>query len=655
MRARTRLIASRMRCDEVHRQALAIHSMPSTPNATPSFVPTAASAPLFTPLPSMTPSSPPKPSPSKTELKDRLKELEDELNRVRLERGSETPPHMRCPITLQRLSDPVVCADGHAFERRAITQWLRHNLTNPLTGAELPNRVLIPSIGLRDAVREWEAQHGREPAVAPTIASPPAAGPPSPPDSNEEEDDGGDGIDEVQPSANELRVQRATAAIQIAIRRARGPPLLSEVDLLPPAAGAAQAEAETRDGPPSEMEVLGAVHELADLAVGSGLPQGESEAEQALVVAAVNAIATELPPIGDGGQITLDQARDIAALAVERGRERAVAVIAARELEALAAALQAAVTAGREAGVARLEAAVEHAADSAVAPALQAATGPPVELVAVLAAGTAARTAFAEFMGGQITLDQARDIAALAVERAQEHFDSLTAAREASPQAAELEMAAAALEAAAGRRRHQAAATTAVAEAAAREAAALADVAAAQAALVQSVQQLADVADPDDLEAATRAATAAVGVQEGRGGALGELSELSVSLQRLMSGPPTPQDMEDAVVELRGGPGEFTASLMATSMQRLMAGPLAPTPQAVAEANERLLRVGAALDAGEAYPVGASEDGADETANEEYDARMQDVREAGPPPRSQFVSAMTTPWTTRPRARDGRS
>ena len=33
-------------------------------------------------------------------------------------------PACICPITHEVMEDPVVCADGHSYERAAITQWL---------------------------------------------------------------------------------------------------------------------------------------------------------------------------------------------------------------------------------------------------------------------------------------------------------------------------------------------------------------------------------------------------------------------------------------------------------------------------------------------------------------------------------------------------
>jgi sugar lactone lactonase YvrE len=47
-----------------------------------------------------------------------------------------------CPITMQRMVDPAVTADGHTYERLAIEQWLRTHDTSPMTGERLPNKTL---------------------------------------------------------------------------------------------------------------------------------------------------------------------------------------------------------------------------------------------------------------------------------------------------------------------------------------------------------------------------------------------------------------------------------------------------------------------------------------------------------------------------------
>ena len=92
------------------------------------------------------------------------------------------PPEYYCPITTEPMQDPVVtcdgacaahrcvspsrdhvyvhmassllfCTSGQTYERAAIEQWLRDNETSPLTGQTLQNKVVIPCVALRSAIR----------------------------------------------------------------------------------------------------------------------------------------------------------------------------------------------------------------------------------------------------------------------------------------------------------------------------------------------------------------------------------------------------------------------------------------------------------------------------------------------------------------------
>ena len=67
------------------------------------------------------------------------------------------PPHdFVCPITTEVMSDPVMAADGHAYERSAIERWLATKSTSPLTGGALEHPYLTPNHMLRRQIREWE-------------------------------------------------------------------------------------------------------------------------------------------------------------------------------------------------------------------------------------------------------------------------------------------------------------------------------------------------------------------------------------------------------------------------------------------------------------------------------------------------------------------
>ena len=45
--------------------------------------------------------------------------------------------YFSCPITLTKMSDPVVTSDGQTYERTAIEDWLKTHDTSPLTGGHV--------------------------------------------------------------------------------------------------------------------------------------------------------------------------------------------------------------------------------------------------------------------------------------------------------------------------------------------------------------------------------------------------------------------------------------------------------------------------------------------------------------------------------------
>mmetsp|Transcript_19008 Transcript_19008/g.56986 ORF Transcript_19008/g.56986 Transcript_19008/m.56986 type:complete len:741 (+) Transcript_19008:233-2455(+) len=68
--------------------------------------------------------------------------------------GSKRSP-FECPITLETMTDPVVCADGQTYQREAIQSWLDSGkTTSPLTGAPLEHHILVPNYALRTMILE---------------------------------------------------------------------------------------------------------------------------------------------------------------------------------------------------------------------------------------------------------------------------------------------------------------------------------------------------------------------------------------------------------------------------------------------------------------------------------------------------------------------
>lgn len=74
----------------------------------------------------------------------------------------QVEPDFMCPILHERMTEPVLAADGHTYERRAIEKWLQQHSTSPMTGAPLAHRYLTENFALRRliAAHNVGAPHG---------------------------------------------------------------------------------------------------------------------------------------------------------------------------------------------------------------------------------------------------------------------------------------------------------------------------------------------------------------------------------------------------------------------------------------------------------------------------------------------------------------
>jgi len=57
-----------------------------------------------------------------------------------------------CPITGEVFTDPVVAADGHTYERKAIELWFRVHKTSPMTREVIADTDLILNRALRGII-----------------------------------------------------------------------------------------------------------------------------------------------------------------------------------------------------------------------------------------------------------------------------------------------------------------------------------------------------------------------------------------------------------------------------------------------------------------------------------------------------------------------
>ena len=78
----------------------------------------------------------------------------------------EPPEHFVCPISSDLMVDPVMCADGHCYDRAYIEAWLADHDTSPLTGAPLEHKTLVAVHVLRKGAAEWARAHGAQHVVA---------------------------------------------------------------------------------------------------------------------------------------------------------------------------------------------------------------------------------------------------------------------------------------------------------------------------------------------------------------------------------------------------------------------------------------------------------------------------------------------------------
>uniref|UniRef100_A0A7S2DZP0 U-box domain-containing protein n=1 Tax=Helicotheca tamesis TaxID=374047 RepID=A0A7S2DZP0_9STRA len=95
---------------------------------------------------------------SNLELRDQIAQKEIHMEslvnegRILAKNMSKGMDVFLCPITRELMEDPVICADGHTYERYAIEMWLRTNSRSPKTNQPLSSTQLIPNHALRNTI-----------------------------------------------------------------------------------------------------------------------------------------------------------------------------------------------------------------------------------------------------------------------------------------------------------------------------------------------------------------------------------------------------------------------------------------------------------------------------------------------------------------------
>lgn len=80
------------------------------------------------------------------------KEAEAEKER---EIEESTPKHYICPIIHEMMHDPVLCKQGHTFERTSIETWIEKHRTCPIDRSPIKRDDLVPNRVLREQIEEF--------------------------------------------------------------------------------------------------------------------------------------------------------------------------------------------------------------------------------------------------------------------------------------------------------------------------------------------------------------------------------------------------------------------------------------------------------------------------------------------------------------------
>ena len=70
-------------------------------------------------------------------------------------RDTSFPREFECSITLEVMADPVIGADGYAYERAAIEEWFIKNDSSPTTNKKIEHKNLVPNRSLKALISSY--------------------------------------------------------------------------------------------------------------------------------------------------------------------------------------------------------------------------------------------------------------------------------------------------------------------------------------------------------------------------------------------------------------------------------------------------------------------------------------------------------------------
>ncbi|EOA33987.1 hypothetical protein CARUB_v10021483mg [Capsella rubella] len=94
------------------------------------------------------------------DVDDEVEKEEDEEEDLMMIRGLNIDD-LRCPISLEIMSDPVVLETGHTYDRSSIAKWFSSgNITCPKTGKNLTSTVLVDNFSIKQVIQSYCKQNG---------------------------------------------------------------------------------------------------------------------------------------------------------------------------------------------------------------------------------------------------------------------------------------------------------------------------------------------------------------------------------------------------------------------------------------------------------------------------------------------------------------
>ena len=66
----------------------------------------------------------------------------------------QAPNTFTCPIRGFIMRNPVQLSDGHTYEHKYISKWLKRSNKSPKTGMDLPNTTMTPNYSLKTMIQD---------------------------------------------------------------------------------------------------------------------------------------------------------------------------------------------------------------------------------------------------------------------------------------------------------------------------------------------------------------------------------------------------------------------------------------------------------------------------------------------------------------------